>query len=123
MAATTRRRAKTPASARRGGKLSNMESPKKNVGAVPKKSRKMSGTRIVVAWFMTIYALCMFFFTQHVGNGITNFAVHIMCYKELVSIGFDAKKEEELQTFKYFYFYWDIREKKKATSTRKYVFE
>ena len=109
--AAARRRAKTPASVRRGGKLSNTESPldgKKSVEAelLPKKSRRMSGTRIVVSWIMTIYALCMFFFTQHIGNNITNFVVQIVCYKELVSIGFDAKKEEELQTFKYFYFYW-----------------
>jgi phosphatidate cytidylyltransferase len=71
-----------------------------------KKSKKMSTTRIIVSWMMTIYALLMFFFMQHVGNNITVFLIQVICYKELVFLGYDKVKEKELKTFKYFYIYW-----------------
>ncbi len=101
-------RAKTPKNNNRRKNSKRPEEKNDSIATTPTKtkSRKMSATRIIVSWLMTIYALSMFFFTQHVGNNITVFAIQIICYKELILLGYDEKIEKKLQTFKYFYIYW-----------------
>ena len=91
-------RAKTPKNNNRRKNSKRPEEKNDSIATTPTKtkSRKMSATRIIVSWLMTIYALSMFFFTQHVGNNITVFVIQIICYKELILLGYDEKIEKKL---------------------------